>query len=293
VLLPDPAQQALVEELTPTVLAYALKHQPAPTSFPTLARRALARRSLELEELVRIAAEDVAIGAAILRAANSPLFYRGSQIDGTRNAVSLLGQVASGQIVTGVASRALFDLQTRAEYDLFPQAFNRLFHHAMTTAMTASWLADHKRLPQSERAFSGGLFANIGKLVALRALSALVLDGRVPHPLPELVINRILDVVHVQVGADFHKRWSLGPELHQICSMHLDAEVPLGPQYAALHLVRVASGLDELRIDPVMNAGVAPETRQSVRALGLSKADVTALVAKLGEIAGHVTTTFG
>jgi len=293
VLLPDAGQQALVDEMLPIVLAYALEHQPAPTSFPTLARRALAKRAPELEDLFRIAAEDVAIGAAILRAANSPLFYRGNQIDGTRNAVSLLGQVSSGQIVTGVASRALFDLQTRAEYDLFPHAFNQLFHHAMTTAMTAAWLCERKRLPYGDRAFSGGLFANVGKLVALRALSALVLAGRVPHPMPEVVVARILDKVHVEVGAAFHKRWSLPDELWQICSMHHDAEVPVGTQFTTLHMVRVASGLDELRIDPVMNAGVAPETRQSIRALGLSKPDIVALSVRLGEIASYVTTTFG
>jgi HD-like signal output (HDOD) protein len=286
---------ALVDAIATLVRGHALRHLPEPSAFPPIAARVLARRSVSFEEAVELGHDDVAIGAALLKAANSPLFYGREPLDDIGRAVLRLGARSASQIVTGVATRAIFG-DARAEYSLFAPRFNRLFLYAMTCALSAERLVrrvDRRgSLAQDQLAFSAGLFHDIGKMVALRTIAALVLRGAIAAP-PDPVVARVIEAVHVELGAALHARWSLSDELLHICACHHVPELPLNGDTLVLHIVRVTSGINLLRHEPTAYLSLLPEVRQSVRALRLERDDLVALDEHLAEASRHVAETFG
>jgi len=286
---------SLGDAIASLVRDHALRHLPEPTAFPPIAARALSRRTVSFEEAVELGQDDIAIGVALLKAANSPLFYGCEALDDVGRAVLRLGARSASQIVTGVATRALFG-DARDEYALFAPRFNRLFLYAMTTAMVAERLvrrvAPNGSLAQDQLAFSSGLFHDIGKMVALRAIASLALRGAIAAP-AEPVVVRVLERVHVELGAALHARWSLSDELLYVCACHHVPELPLTRETLVLHVIRVVSGLNALRQEPTLHLPLLPEVRQSVRMLGLDRDALSRLDGELAETSRYVAETFG
>ncbi len=288
----DPAELDLIATLASDLLERSLEELPAPSAFPERAARALSRREFDFDELVKLAHTDVAIAAGLMRAANSALYTATAPVDDLRDAVGRLGTLNASQIVSGVAAQSLFDVQTRAQHDVFPNVFRSLFRDSMTAALVSSRLAERTRIARAELAFAGALFHDIGKVVALQSLAGMVMCGQANRGMSENVIHRVIEDVHVQVGVSLLRRWSLPDGLIQICAHHHDGAVDPGPESMVLHTVRLVSGLNALRVDAQRNGTRIPEVYESARALGLGAQKLEILRGELNRTASQLASLF-
>ena len=291
-LLPEEEDQ--VQALVPRVLAHFSRNQPDPTSFPALAVQImdlLGNPEVDGNRLLQAISPDPAICLHVLRAANSALYSRGGEIVDMRSAVLRIGLLGVGEIASGVAGRSLFDMALRVEYELFGNRWNALFLDTMAVAFWSSQFAFEQQMGHANRAFQAGMFHDIGKPLALRSLASLVLSGEVAAPIPDAVVNEVLERVHVEVGVRLHHLWGLPDHLADVCLHHHDPEVPPPLENQDLHTLRLATGLHRLIQDPTRPERL-DELRQSIRATNLVRRNVKHLHTQMARQVDRVKVLF-
>lgn len=288
----DDEEFALLRQLTSR---HFVENRPEPASFPAQATRAMAlvrQPDVDLNKLTALVAQDPVQSAHILRVANSAAYSRGNPVSDFRTAITRIGLAETSSLILGLAAQTLFDPTARAEYRLFTKRWNTLFHHAMTSAMGAAQLAIDLHKGQSGEAFMGGLFHHLGKSIALRSVCDLVLTGKSKlHP-EDPAIDRLLEAIHVEVGAEMHATWRLPTGLGRLCARHHDEVVPDAPENVELHLVRVASGFAALRFEPSRAGHLAGQITQSLGVLGLGARVLPNLRKRMHQHAQRVSLMF-
>ena len=264
------------------------------TAFPALAVQIidlLNEPDVDMARLLKAISPDPAISINVLRVANSVLYSRGAEVNEMRMAVMRIGLRGVGEIAAGVAGRSLFDVGLRVEYEVFGNRWNDLFLDTMAVAFGASQFAFEQNVGRADRAFLAGMFHDMGKSLALRALAAQVISGRVPSPIPDPVIDEVLERVHVEVGCALHELWGLPPHLRDICQRHHDPEVPADQDSIDVHVLRMVSGTHRLVKDP-LDPKRLDETRQSIQAMRLIRRGVKLLHKEMGEHMERVKVLF-
>jgi HD-like signal output (HDOD) protein len=256
--------------------------RPEPASFPAIALQILnlvASPDAQVSELARLVSRDPALSAGALSVANSAVYRGVQEFETVREAVARLGVVELGRVASAVSARTLFSPRSRAEQAAFGERWNALFGHAVAVGSAAATQALRHPGARSDRAYLGGLLHDVGKSLALSALAGLIADGAVAEPDgPRL--ERILDRVHVELGAEAHQIWELPHYLTVLCVRHHDEAIPADPEFVDLHLVRLTSALADLR-EPAFAARAAAEVVQSAGALGLDPYAARAILADL------------
>ena len=278
-------EQEAIRGLGELLLAHCHANLPSPISFPALAVQVidlLEQRDPEMSELANIIGQDPAISVHVIRVANSALFHRDSEVQDLRSAVLRIGTRNVAEIAMGVAGRSLFDVSLRAEYELFEDRWRELFLSTMTIAFCASQFAYEENLGRANRAFLVGMFHNLGISIALRSLATLQMSGRLPAGISPDLIDKVLDCVHIQVGCAVHAIWSLPHYLTECCSQQHDPDIPALEEKAELHVLRLASGLNRLWLDP-MDTRHIEDTRQSLEALHIDRRHAARLFAEVGQ----------
>ncbi|MEY4575772.1 MAG: hypothetical protein RL701_475 [Pseudomonadota bacterium] len=248
------AQQAQADELVAALLAEAAAVDTGPTALPTASLRVLqlvAKEELELSELTSAIQQDPALSAAVLRLANSAaLGGAAGSINTVRDAVTRVGVRDSGRAVGIVAAQALFSPESKLAQRLFGPRLSELHIASAAAASGAAQLSMERNVGRSDLAFLAGMLHDVGKSLALSALTQLFHDERVPAEIPNVVLDVVLERVHVDIGSQALRRWELPPYLIDMCAQHHAAKCPLNADTRELHLVRVASGLIALRLKP-------------------------------------------
>ncbi|HEY0994049.1 MAG TPA: HDOD domain-containing protein, partial [Kofleriaceae bacterium] len=137
---PDPEVVKILEQCILTELATSSFAIPP---FPSSATRVLElveKADLDLNELVRALHWEPAIVAQIVRVASSVAVKRGG-FDDLRGALLALGVAEVGSIAAAVAAGSLYEVGSRAEFELFPELWRGVHRDALVVAFTASWLA--------------------------------------------------------------------------------------------------------------------------------------------------------
>ena len=288
--------QAQAAELVRLVREHAARHQPAPTSFPALAMRVMDRtqdRRAGVDQIVSLVAQDAAVSSSVLRATNSSLYRRsGPAVINVKTAVAQIGLDEVRRIAAAVAARSLYDLELVSEFQLFAGRWSDLFHRSMTVAFSAGWLAAQNASGAPERAFLGGMFHDIGKTLALRSLSALVMGGQVAAAPSDAAVSALLEEVHVDIGVAMHLAWSLPDDLTAICRHHHAREFPEGVP-VDLHVVRICSALADLQLSATAAPDAADTVRDCIRRLDLSFKQYRLLTARITAFSEQVASMFG
>ncbi|MFO0583391.1 MAG: HDOD domain-containing protein [Anaeromyxobacter sp.] len=291
---PDAAEpDAALEAAAARVLAHFQKNRPGPASAPSLSLRVLnlvATPNADMTEMVRLISADPALSAGLLTVANS-VQYRGVQeIETVRAAVVRLGLEEVARVAGALAAKSLFNPKLKAEIAAHQDRFAALYHRSITVANGAAFVALQKRDARADRAFLGGLLHDVGRSVALRSVAALAFAG---EAMPEgEALDRLLDRVHVEVGADCHQEWSMPQYLTVIAVRHHEPTIPAGAEFADLHAVRLASALACLR-EPTMAPRAAAEVAQSAQALAMDPYAVRSVDAELREAGQRAAAAFG
>ncbi|MBI4510500.1 MAG: HDOD domain-containing protein [Deltaproteobacteria bacterium] len=285
------AETEQAEKLVHRVTEHFDKNRPALASFPSLAVRVVdlvEHPDVNVHRLVAEISRDPAISAAVLKTANSVFYHRGKDVEDLHTAVMRMGVREVAQIAAAVAGRSLFDTELRAEFQLFRGRWSALHASSLTAAFSASWFSLMHRVGRSDRAFLGGMLQDIGKSMALRSLSSLMVKGHVRARVSDPVVDRVLETVHVRIGADALAAWCLPPYLIEICLRHHDDELPEDPELAEAHLLRVISGLYRLRKD--RETGQSGHARKSSALLKLDRRTMAVLFHQIGEFEERVKT---
>lgn len=270
--------EELAVKLVCDVVAYVCEQTTDPPVMPALAPRILdvVRESeVDVAKLVRTLEQDQAISAKLLSTANSAVFGPPREINSLRDAIVYMGTEQTAQVAICLATRSLFDADARAELSMYRGRWSRLFKHGMTTAFAAANFSAQRQRRHSDEAFLGGLFHDVGRAVALRAISALTLAGKWEPP-SEPIMDEVLYRIHATPGAEFYDRWTLPSHLMQICCDHHQLDDTESPS-TDFHVVSLISSLDALRAGTAADKRYAlDELRTSAERLKLSDAELRA-----------------
>ena len=270
-------------------------NKPEPASFPANAARVMdvaEHPNVDIARLAHLIERDPAMAAAVLSVANSALYRRGVPIHSVRSATTLLGLRQVASVAVGVACRALFDVEVRVQHALYPNWWSRLYHSSMTEAFASSFLAIERRKGTSDTVFLAGMFNDIGKALALRSLSALIVNGDVPGVPTDEVIDTVLQRTYVEFGVQAQRGWNLPESLIRVCEHQCDEQVPTGPEWLDTHVIRVVSGLNDLRMGSFEDATMQRSLTNSARALGFSREDLVTIARQVSDYAAQVSALF-
>lgn len=289
-----PEDEELVVQLVCKVVDHVCAQHTDPPAMPKMAPRILdvvRRPEVEVAQLIRVLEQDQAISAKLMSVANSAMFGPAREIGSLRDAVMYLGTEQTAQIAIALATRSLFDADGRAELSMYRGRWARLFNHGMISAFAASTLVARKFRRQSDDAFLGGLFHDVGKAVALRSISALTLEGEWEPP-SEHVMDEVMYRMHAVPGSEFYDRWTLPSSLMQICCDHhqQDNAEDAPPDF---HAVCLVSAFDALRAGTAADKRFAlDELKKSAEALKLEDAELRLVHTEVAEFAKRVARMF-
>jgi HD-like signal output (HDOD) protein len=291
-----PALSPQEEAARVSVLEHYAAVRPGPSSFPAIATQILELvryPDVDLKQLTSFIRLDGALAASILALANSALYRAVRHIDSLKDAVARLGLGEVARLAAVVSMRTLYQPEVLGEFQRHMATWERLFFHGIRTARAASEMARRKlaQTPGAEQAFLAGLLHDVGMSIAMRSYAARE-QARKIAPLEPASLDRLLHAVHVEVGVDLHRTWSLPPALMEVVSQHHARAVPAVGEPGLVHLVRLASALDLLRTAPASSPHAAAEVLQSARALELSPAAVADLLQELEAAEGWAATAF-
>jgi putative nucleotidyltransferase with HDIG domain len=269
-------------------------HRPDPAAFPRVALRILelaAEPEADLAELSRAIELDPAVAAGVLAHANSATARALDPIETVAHAVTRLGLAEVARVAAAVSLRSLYDVQVGAGFQAFVPLWPQLFRHAVVTARLASGLARGRPDVDPQLAYLAGLLHDVGLAVSMRSLTALTLDATLPMREPASA-SRILHAVHVEVGAEAQRGWRLPGRLRLVAARHHERALPPGSPLAPVHLVKLASALDLLRVAPQAHPRAAAEVVEAAQALALTPAALAVAVVRHGDAVAWATRCF-
>lgn len=275
-VVPEASAVAMVERLMRDELTSAAFDLPP---FPGSAARVLElaeRPDLDLNELVSALHWEPAVVAHVLAMASS-VQYRGAPIDDLRTAVLQLGLAEVGAIAAAVASRSLYEAESRAEYELFPELWLEARRETLAVGFTAGWLAQARDVSRHDRVFLRAVFGGAGRAVALRALATQILTNKCPVPAPG-VISSAVDGVHREARDLMFERWALPPSVVRVLDPNNAIEVGI---------VELVAALAELRRAPYRRDALM-QVREHATRLGIEPGWLKMVLRELDDAMGRV-----
>ncbi len=271
----DPAQRLSVDPKTLASLAgNVVSHLAAkPKSIPRMpdaAMRALGEArspNAEINTLVRLINRDPPLATNLLRVANSPIGGERS-VNNTRDAITRLGLREVSNLISTASLLSLLHSDTR-QTPRYQKLLGSLTCHAVSSAFSAGKLALERPGCSYELAFTGGLLHDIGKLIALPILEPLAPKKGQEA---EALIFAVLERIHAGAGGVVARAWGLPESIQEICEGHHN---PGGSETSKV--IRLVSGLDELRWNIQHREGLALEVLNTAKELRFSTQGLKAL----------------
>jgi HD-like signal output (HDOD) protein len=271
--VPAPSPLTQADEVADAQLAAAvIKHyygnQVNPSSLPAIALQvinAISEPTISLVSLARLISQDPAMSAGVLKVANSPAYAGADEITTLRDAITRMGLTEVGRLAGTLAARALFEPKLHPELVPFDSKWNEIFAEAVVAARVAAWLAMHVRQVNGDQVFLAALLHDLGRSVGLRSLASAGTGVDPADP----CIDRVIEKVHVEIGAEVHELWRLPRFATLVALRHHDLTLPKDGEYREVHVVRLCSSLVQLRREPWRVSEVRAEVNESATALGI------------------------
>ena len=160
----------------------------------------------EVETMVR---RDPAMLADLLKLANSPTYRR---VGVPMNLADIIVRLGRREVYNVVMSSALRNLTRRAlgeMYKVFPDRWQTVHRHFLTCAFTSGWLADKERWVGYDNGFMAGMFHDIGRLVALQIIAALVLRKKISAETDAPLFDPASEQTYVLLGSSSLRAWNM------------------------------------------------------------------------------------
>lgn len=198
--------------------------------------------SVDFQRVVRLISGDVSLAAAMIRAANSPVFALRHRIQGVQQAVTVLGLKHVTQMVAGLELERLLSAGISME---------RFWERSNLHAVCCAALARHCRGVAPEDAYTYGLFHDCGIPILMQYFAdykqTLAQANHASRPVPEVEHERH-GTSHVAVSSLLAADWQLAePVLSAIRNHHdpilLEDEEEPGPVKTLIALSILADHL--------------------------------------------------
>lgn len=185
-------------------------------------RRLLESDSSNLEEIARVAAQDVGLSASLLKVVNSPLFGLPHKLDSLFQAVSLLGL----STVSSISAAVL--LKQRLGGDGTP-GLARFWDAAGRVAMLSARVAREVGGVTGDAAYTYGLFHNAGIAVLMKRFPDYEQTLTAAEAQEERPVTAVEDVRHrtnhAVIGYLLTRSWGLSEQISSAVLVHHDFSI--------------------------------------------------------------------
>lgn len=177
--------------------------------------------TVEASLVLEVIEKDPSLTANLLKLANSAYYGLRRQVGSVREALILLGN----QTIVNLAFATSMGDILRGPLRAYHLDRNELWHHALGTALGAAYLislAGGKDL--RERAFTGGLVHDIGKLILNKPLQQEIEKLPADCDFERLLEteSNVLGFNHAEAGGALAESWNFPPSLVRIITSHHD-----------------------------------------------------------------------
>jgi HD-like signal output (HDOD) protein len=194
--------------------------QPCPALLSDL-RVEVNREDPEPATIARIASRDVAMAAALIKVANSPIYARSRPAATVAEAVALLGISQTVSILTGFLLRETIQVKS--------PLLEHFWETSTRRAYAMGYIARQMYGVNADIAHTCGLFCNVGIPVMLQGIKGY--EATLSHALAQTdktvteVENEAHRTDHAVVGAIVAKTWRLSPDVAHAVRLHHDFTV--------------------------------------------------------------------
>ncbi|MDT7515094.1 HDOD domain-containing protein [Rhodoferax mekongensis] len=194
--------------------------QPCPALLSDL-RVEVNREDPEPATIARIASRDVAMAAALIKVANSPIYARSRPAATVAEAVALLGISQTVSILTGFLLRETIRVKT--------PLLEHFWETSTRRAYAMGYIARQMYGVNADIAHTCGLFCNVGIPVMLQGIKGY--EATLAHALAQTektgteLENEAHRTDHAVVGAIVAKTWRLSPDVAHAVRLHHDFTV--------------------------------------------------------------------
>lgn len=240
--------------------------------------------TVEASEVLVVIEKDPSLTANLLKLCNSSYYGLRRQVASAREALVLLGNKT---IVTLAFATSMGDI-LRGPLSSYRLDRNELWHHALGTALGASYLMDATcEGKQKEVAFTAGLVHDIGKLILNRPLKNEMdtLEGDCSFECLLEAERSTLGFDHAEAGALLGENWNFPASLVDIIKYHHNPE----KAGQSADLVRAVAAANLVTCHLGHGGGTSPVTEEifwpAITDLGFEEATIVTLLERLpGEI---------
>lgn len=177
-------------------------------------------------DLARVVSRDQGLSAKLLRTCNSSFVSPIEPVTSLPQAVVTLG-------LRAVRNLVLFDAMPVGKAGgTWSDAQQRIWTHAIGSALGSRLLAMEKGCVDPELAFLAGLFHDLGRILLLqvRPMTYETLCAGMAPELPDRVVEQeSLGADHAEIGGAILRRWGMGDELAAVAELHHNAPASLDP----------------------------------------------------------------
>ena len=194
--------------------------QPCPALLSDL-RVEVNREDPEPATIARIASRDVAMAAALIKVANSPIYARSRPAATVAEAVALLGISQTVSILTGFLLCETIQVKS--------PLLEHFWETSTRRAYAMGYIARQMYGVNADIAHTCGLFCNVGIPVMLQGIKGY--EATLSHALAQTdktvteVENEAHRTDHAVVGAIVAKTWRLSPDVAHAVRLHHDFTV--------------------------------------------------------------------
>jgi putative nucleotidyltransferase with HDIG domain len=189
-----------------------------------------------LARIVGLLRTDAVLSAEVLCLANSPLFFRGSEVRSILHALALLGLNRVRALVVTSCMRSTVD--SRRSSLALP-----VWRHSLTTAVFCEQLSSAVGL-ERDNCYTAGIIHDIGRLALLRAFPDYETELRAAIADRADILEaerRIFGMDHAEAGRWLLGQWGCPIELQNVAALHEQAPGPHMRDSNLIGLVRAAS----------------------------------------------------
>ncbi|MDD2898813.1 MAG: HDOD domain-containing protein [Desulfuromonadaceae bacterium] len=158
-----------------------------------------------VDEVSRVANEDMSLASQMLKIANSPMYMGRSRVATIKEAVVRLGAQQVINLVIA-ASQASAHCSSNEALDHY---MKELWIHSHACAFGSRWLAQSCGMRGvADEAYLAGLLHDVGKLYLLKSIENLVAAGVIGSLVDDDQIQEIFEVMHVEQGHRMMQHWN-------------------------------------------------------------------------------------
>ena len=170
------------------------------------------RKSSTADDVANVIERDPVISLRLISVSNSPV-YRGIQeIRNVREAIPRMGLKETLNIIIAISNKSLYETD-RTQFRIM---MDKLWVHSLASAYGSKLIAEHLKLPDSEKFFLMGLVHDIGKSLLLKAFTDISEIKNINFD----VIQANIQEGHLSIGGVLLRRWGFDDLFIKVITMH-------------------------------------------------------------------------